>query len=47
MCARGILMLLHIEELGEFDWFEESYEIMRGVLEIYKNSERLEMRKET
>jgi hypothetical protein len=41
MCARGILMLLHIEELDEFDWFEESLEIMSGVLEIYKNSERL------
>ena len=21
MCGRGLLMLLHIEELGEFDWF--------------------------
>jgi hypothetical protein len=44
MCARGILMMLHIEELGEFDWFEESFQIMSAVLEIYKNSERLQMR---
>jgi hypothetical protein len=39
-------MLLHIEELGEFDWFSISFEIMTGVLEVYKNAERLEMRQE-
>lgn len=47
MCARGLLMLLHIEELGEFDWFSISHEIMVAVLEVYAKAESLEMRQET
>lgn len=35
MCARGILMLLHLEQIGDFDWFGVSYEIMNALQTVY------------
>lgn len=39
MCARGILMLLHLEQIGDFDWFDVSYEIMSAVQTVYAEAE--------
>lgn len=39
MCARGLLMLLHMEELGEFDWFHNSFEIMSAVLAVFDEAQ--------
>lgn len=35
MCARGLLMLMHVEELSQFDWFQTSGEVMFAFIEIF------------
>ena len=46
MCARGLLMLMCLEEIEEFDWLKISLEIMKAFKEVYSYAERLEMRSE-
>jgi hypothetical protein len=44
MCARGLLMLMCLIEIGDYDWFDISFAIMSAFKEVYADSERLEMR---
>ncbi len=46
MCARGLLMLMCLVEIGDFDWFKISLEIMNAFKEVYSHAERPEMRSE-
>jgi hypothetical protein len=46
MCARGLLMLMCLAEIGDFDWFKISLGIMTAFKEVYNHAERLEMRSE-
>jgi len=46
MCTRGLLMLLHIEEIGEFDWFQVSFEILSSLQEVYASVTTPQVRKE-
>jgi len=46
MCARGLLMLMCLVEIGDFDWFKISLAIMTAFKEVYSHAERREMRSE-
>lgn len=38
MCARGLLMLMCLIEIGDYDWFEISNSIMTAFNEVYSRA---------
>jgi hypothetical protein len=44
MCARGLLMLMCLAEIGDFDWFKISFGIMSAFLEVCSSAQQPAMR---
>ena len=44
MCARGLLVLMCLVEIGDFDWFNTSLAIMNAFDKIYSQANRAEKR---
>lgn len=46
MCARGLLMLLQIEWISDFDWLKTSMEIVTALNQVYSLVQSRQQRQE-